>query len=363
MANTPTETLHRAGQSLWLDYITRELVRSGTLARYIDDLSVTGLTSNPSIFDKAFEGSADYDDAIRAGASAGRGDEDLFFDIAIEDIRAAADLLRPVWERTDGVDGWASLEVSPRLAFDTEATSDAAQRLHAAVDRPNVFIKIPGTPEGLGAIEESIARGIPVNVTLLFSAEQYTAQAQAYLRGIERRVAAGENPAVASVASIFVSRWDKKVPADAPAHLKDRLGVTVSQAVYRLYRDLYASDRWSRLVSMGARPQRLLWASTSTKDPALPDTFYIGALASPGTVNTMPEGTLLAFADHGEVEAMLPRDGGDADAVLADFRAVGIDQTEVGQVLQKEGAAAFVDSWESLMGVLQAKTATLGAAS
>ena len=363
MASTPTETLHRAGQSLWLDYITRELLRSGTMGRYIDELSVTGLTSNPSIFDKAFEGGSDYDDAIRAGAAAGRKEEDLFFDIAIEDIRAAADLLRPVWERTDGVDGWASIEVSPRIAFDTQATSDAAQRLHAAVDRPNVFIKIPGTPEGLPAVEESIARGIPVNVTLLFSAEQYVAQAEAYLRGVERRVAAGESPAVASVASVFVSRWDKKVPADAPEHLRDGLGVAVSKGVYKLYRDLYSSDRWARLVTMGARPQRLLWASTSTKDPALPDTFYIESLASPGTVNTMPENTLLAFAEHGEVGAMLPRDGGDAESLLADFRGIGVDATEVGRELQKEGAAAFVDSWESLLSVLESKTAALGAAS
>lgn len=362
MAEKPTETLHRAGQSLWLDYITRDILQNGTLARYIDDLSVTGLTSNPSIFDKAFEGTDSYDDAIRAGGAAGRRGEDLFFDIAVDDIRGAADLMRPAWERTDGVDGWVSLEVSPRIAFDTQATSDAAQRIHAQVDRPNVFIKIPGTPEGLGAIEESIARGIPVNVTLLFSAEQYVAQAEAYMRGLERRIEAGDNPAMGSVASVFVSRWDKKVPADAPEHLRDRLGVTVSKGIYKLYRDIYSSDRWQRLVTMGARPQRLLWASTSTKDPVLPDTFYIHELASPGTVNTMPEGTLLAFADHGTVGARLPRDGGDSDAVLADFKSIGVDQTEVGRELQKEGAAAFVDSWESLLRVLESKTSKLGAA-
>lgn len=362
MADSPTSKLHDAGQSLWLDYITRELLHSGTLGRYIDELSVTGLTSNPSIFDKAFEGSDAYDDAIQAGAAAGRNGEELFFDIAIDDIRAAADLFRPVWERTDGVDGWVSLEVSPRIAFDTQATSDAAQHLHDLVDRPNVFIKIPGTPEGLGAIEESIARGIPVNVTLLFSAEQYVAQAEAYLRGVERRIAAGENPAVASVASVFVSRWDKKIPADAPQELKDMLGVAVCLGVYKTYRDIYSSDRWQRLVSMGARPQRLLWASTSTKDPSLPDTFYVEQLASPGTVNTMPENTLLAFHDHGSLGAMLPRDGGDGERILAGFRSIGVDPTEVGRELQKEGAAAFVESWESLMGVLESKSAALGAA-
>lgn len=359
----PTETLHEKGQSIWLDYITRELMASGTLARYIDELSVTGLTSNPSIFDKAIEASPDYDDDIRDQAGAARSGEDLFFELAIDDIRAAADLFHSTWERTAGVDGWVSVEVSPTLAYDTKGTIEAAHRLHTAVDRPNVFIKIPGTPEGLGAIEESIANGIAVNVTLLFSVEQYVAQAEAYLRGIERRVANGLNPDVASVGSLFVSRWDKKVPDSAPDELKDRLGVSVSKAAYKAYRELFSSDRWTRLVSYGARPQRILWASTSTKDPALPDTYYVSELAAPGTVNTMPENTLLAVADHGEIGASISADGDDSADWLAKFAAAGVDPEAVGKQLQDEGAAAFVESWKSLISCIEGKSSTLAAAS
>lgn len=362
VAAQATKALHDRGQSIWLDFITRELMSSGTLAKYIDELSVTGLTSNPSIFDKAIEGSSDYDDDIRAQAEAGLAGEDLFFELAMDDIRAAADLFRPVWERTAGVDGFVSLEVSPALAFETVDTTEAARRLHAGVDRPNVFIKIPGTPQGLQAIEDSIAAGIPVNVTLLFSVEQYVAQAEAYLRGIERRVADGLDPDVASVGSLFVSRWDKKVPDSAPDELKDQLGVSVSKAAYKAYRDLFSSDRWMRLVSYGARPQRILWASTSTKDPALPDTFYVSELAAPGTVNTMPEQTLLAFADHGELGDDVSAEGDDSADWLAKFAAAGVDPEAVGKELQDEGAASFVESWESLLGCIEGKTSKLAAA-
>lgn len=362
MGAKPTETLHEQGQSIWLDYITRDLMASGTLARYIEDLSVTGLTSNPSIFDKAMEGSSDYDDDIRSHAAAGRSGEDLFFQLAIDDIRAAADHFHATWERTAGVDGWVSLEVSPNLAFDTEATIEAAQSLHTQVDRPNVFIKIPATPQGLAAIEESIASGVAVNATLLFSVEQYVAQAEAYLRGIERRVANGLDPDVASVGSLFVSRWDKKVPDSAPDELKGRLGVSVSKAAYKAYRELFSSDRFMRLVSHGARPQRILWASTSTKDPALPDTYYVSELAAPGTVNTMPEHTLLAVADHGEITDGVGADGDDSADWLAKFAAAGVDPEAVGKELQDEGAAAFVESWESLMSCIEGKTTTLAAA-
>lgn len=363
MAAKPTQTLHELGQSIWLDYITRELMSSGTLARFIDELSVTGLTSNPSIFDEAIESSSYYDDDIRTQAAAGHSGEDLFFDLAIDDIRAAADLFRSTWERTGGADGWVSLEVSPKLAFDTAATIEAAKSLHADVERPNVFIKIPGTPEGLVAVEESIANGIPVNVTLLFSVEQYVAQAGAYLRGIERRVADGLDPAVGSVGSLFVSRWDKKVPDSAPAELRGRLGVSVAKAAYAAYRELLSSDRWARLISYGARPQRILWASTSTKDPALPDTFYVSELAAPGTVNTMPEKTLLALADHGEIGATVSASGDDSGEWLAKFAAAGVDPTAVGKELQDEGAAAFVESWESLLSCIEGKSRTLAAAS
>ncbi len=362
MGAKPTETLHDRGQSIWLDYITRELMASGTLARYIDELSVTGLTSNPSIFDKAIEGSSDYDDDIRAQSAAGKSGEDLFFGLAIDDIRAAADLFRSTWERTDRVDGWVSLEVSPSLAYDTAATIEAARTIHAQVDRPNVFIKIPGTPEGLPAIEESIANGIPVNVTLLFSVEQYVAQAEAYLRGIERRVADGLDPDVRSVGSLFVSRWDKKVPDSAPDELRDRLGVAVSKAAYKAYRELFSSDRMMRLESYGGRRQRILWASTSTKDPALADTYYVEELTAPGTVNTMPEKTLLAVADHGSIDSSVSADGDDSAEWLAKFAAAGVDPEVVGKELQDEGAAAFVESWESLLSCIAGKSSTLAAA-
>jgi transaldolase len=354
----PTEALHERGQSLWLDNITRSILDDGTIQKYIDSYSVTGLTSNPSIFDKAI-GSGYYDDAIRSRAGAGLSAQDLFFELAIEDLRRAADLFLPVHERTDGVDGWVSLEVSPLLAYDTARKVEAAKSLCGRAGRSNLFIKIPGTPEGLPAITEAIVAGVPVNVTLLFSADQYLAAADAYLKGIERRIADGLNPAVGSVASIFMSRWDVAVAKAAPADLQDQLALAVGLDVYRAYRRLTESDRFQRLESDGARTQRLLWASTSTKDPAAPDTLYVHGLAAPFTINTMPDATLKAFFDHGEVGDPLPADGGDADAMFARFTQAGVDLGALATRLQHDGAKAFVDSWNQLMDRIEAQTSAV----
>jgi transaldolase len=353
-----TETLHERGQSLWLDNITRAMLDTGTIQHYIDAYSVTGLTSNPSIFDKAI-GSGYYDESIAAKARAGLSGEDLFFDLAIEDLRRAADAFLGVHERTDGVDGWVSLEVSPLLAHDTERTVEAAKTLHARAGRTNLFIKIPGTPEGLPAITESIAAGVPINVTLLFSAEQYLAAADAYLRGVEQRVAAGLDPAVPSVASIFMSRWDVAVAHSVPAELTDQLGLAVGQATYRAYRELLNSDRALRLENAGARMQRLLWASTGTKNPEASDTLYVHGLAAPFTINTIPDKTLEAFYDHGEVGDPMPADGGDCDEVLAKFTAAGVDVQALAAKLQSDGATAFVDSWTDLMDRIAAQSRSL----
>src|ERR1700761_6430833 len=320
-----TKKLHELGQSIWLDNITRDLLTSGTLKRYINDLSLTGLTSNPTIFDQAISRSAAYDSAIRTKLGQGKSGEKLFFELAIEDLSQAADMFRPVWDRTGGVDGWVSLEVSPLLAYDTASTSTAARELHARAQRQNLFIKIPGTKEGLPAIEESIFAGVPVNVTLLFSREQYVAAAEAYLRGIKRRLEAGFNPNVGSVASVFVSRWDTAVADRVPATMRNKLGIAIGQRAYKAYRELLDSPRVQRIYNEGGRAQRLLWASTGTKDPAAPDTLYIKALAAPFTVNTMPENTLKAFADHGELDGVLRPDGGDAETILAQFARAGID--------------------------------------
>jgi transaldolase len=354
----PTEALHQLGQSLWLDNITREMLSTGQLQRYIDDYSVSGLTSNPSIFDHAIASGA-YDDAIRTKASQRRSGEELFFDLAIEDLRRAADLFLPMHERTDGVDGWVSLEVSPLLAPDTGGTIDAAKSLHAKAARRNLFIKIPGTAEGLPAITECIASGVPVNVTLLFSADQYRAAADAYMEGIARRIAQDLDPAVASVASVFMSRWDVAVADRVPEDLRDRLGLAVGQDTYRAYRQVADSDRMERLENSGGRIQRLLWASTRTKDPAASDTFYVHGLAAPFTINTMPGDTLEGFYDHGEVGEALPSDGGDCDAVLARFADAGVDVGALAAELQTNGARAFVESWNDLMKRIAAQTASL----
>ena len=358
-----TQTLHERGQSLWLDNITRDLLESGTLARYIDELSVTGLTSNPTIFDHAIKNSSSYDAAIRKKVSQGKSGEDLFFELALEDVTRAADLFRPIWDRTRGVDGWVSLEVSPLLAHDTASTLAAAKALHARAARPNLLMKIPGTKEGLPAIEEATFAGIPINVTLLFSREQYLAAADAFLRGIERRVTAGLSPEIGSVASVFISRWDAAVKSRVPEALRNQLGIAIAKRTYTAYRALLDSPRWQRVFNAGARPQRLLWASTGTKDPAASDVLYIRALAAPFTVNTMPEGTLKALADHGALGEMLPADGGDCEAVLARFAQAGIDVDALASQLQDEGAKSFVSSWHELMAVIVAKSTVLAKAS
>ncbi|MGB5450680.1 MAG: transaldolase [Sedimenticolaceae bacterium] len=354
-----TQQLHDLGQSLWLDNITRGLLTSGTLGRYIGELSVTGLTSNPTIFDQAIGNAGFYDAAILQRARAGKFGEALFFELALEDLTQAADLFRPVHAATGGTDGWVSLEVSPLLADDTAGTIKAAAQLYAQAQRPNIFIKIPGTLAGMGAIEETIFAGIPVNVTLLFSREHYFAAAEAYMRGIERRLAAGLDPAVGSVTSIFVSRWDVAIKEKVPAALRNRLGIAIAKRTYKAYCELLKSKRWQTLAAAGARPQRLLWASTGTKDPDAPDTLYIEALAAPDTINTMPEKTLLAFAEHGQIHSALPTDGGDAEAMLAELAQTGVDDGALAAQLQREGVQSFAGSWNALIERMASKSAAL----
>ena len=357
--NAATARLHALGQSLWLDNITRALLDSGTLQRYIDEWSVTGLTSNPTIFDQALKGSADYDADIAARLKQGQSGEALFFALALQDLTRAADLFLPVHRRTRGVDGWVSLEVSPLLAYDAQSTLAAARDLHARAARPNLFIKIPGTDAGLPAIEEATFAGVPVNVTLLFSAAHYRAAAEAWLRGIERRLEAGLSPDVGSVASLFISRWDVAVAGQLPAELNMKLGIAVGRQAYKAYGEFLASPRVRRVMNEGATPQRLLMASTGTKDPTASATLYVEALAAPFTVDTLPEATLKAFADHGQVGAPVPADGGDCEAVLAGVRAAGIDLDALAARLQREGAQAFVESWHALLGRIASKSAAL----
>ena len=345
----PTAQLQKLGQSLWLDNITRTLIDDGTLARYFAEYSITGLTSNPSIFDAAIGGGDAYDVAIRIKTGAGLSGEELFIELALEDLRRAADLFRPVFDGTDQVDGWVSMEISPLLARDTQGSIAAAARIHQQANRPNLFVKIPGTPEGLPAIEESIFAGVPINVTLLFSREQYIAAAEAYLRAIERRIEAGRNPQVASVASVFISRWDVASNGQLPVDLHNRLGIAVGQQTYRAYRELLDSPRWKTLAAAGAQPQRLLWASTGTKDPAAPDTLYISALAAPDTINTVPEKTLKAFAEHGKVQSQVINHGRDGDLTIGEIGKAGVDADALATRLQDDGAQAFVKSWQQLL--------------
>jgi len=355
----PTKLLHNLGQSLWLDNITRDLLNTGTLRRYIDELSVTGLTSNPTIFDHAIKNSQAYDAAIQERLAQGKSGEPLFFELALEDISRAADLFRPIFDQTNGMDGWVSLEVSPVLAYDAASTLAAAKELRARAARPNVFIKIPGTKEGLPAIEEAILAGIPVNVTLLFSRDQYLAAADAFLRGIERRIATGLNPDVGSVASVFISRWDGAVAGKVPPALNNQLGIAIANRTYKAYRELLDSPRWQRAFNAGARPQRLLWASTGTKDPKASDVLYVKALAAPFTINTMPEATLLALADHGELGSIMSADGGDCEKVLGRFSEAGVELDTLAAQLQAEGAKAFVRSWDELLAVISSKSNAL----
>jgi transaldolase len=357
-----TQQLHDLGQSLWLDNITRTMLDDGTLARYIADYSVTGLTSNPSIFEAAMAEGDAYDEGIKAKSQAGLSGEALFTELALEDLRRAAKLFKPVFDATHQVDGWVSMEVSPLLAADTAGSLEAARQIHDQGNCPNLFVKIPGTPEGVPAIEEAIFAGIPINVTLLFSREQYLAVAEAYMRGIERRIEAGLDPKVGSVASVFVSRWDVASNKQLPPELHNKLGIAVIQQTYRAYRELLASPRWQKLAAAGAQPQRLLVASTGTKDPNASDTLYITALAAPDTIDTMPEKTLLALADHGQLNGVMPEDGGDADATVAKITAAGVDIDALALKLQQDGAQAFVKSWHQLLGRLSDKVGSLGAA-
>ena len=351
-----TQRLHDLGQSLWLDNITRGLLTKGTLRRYITELSVTGLTSNPTIYDHAIKNNDFYDETIRQKMREGKSGEELFFELALEDLTQAADLFRPIYDATHGVDGWVSLEVSPLLAYDTAGSIKKAAELHARAKRPNLFIKSQGTREGLSAIEETVFAGVPVNVTLLFSREQYIAAAEAYMRGIERRIEAGLGPEVGSVASLFIGRWDKAVIGKVPEELQNCLGIAIAKRTYKAYQDLLASPRWQKLAGAGAQPQRLLWASTGTKDSKASDVLYIEALAAPSTINTMPEETLLAFADHGQVSDVLPVDGGDAEEILARFAKVGVDNSALAAQLQREGAQSFSKSWNELMDAIASKT-------
>ncbi|MCB9667444.1 MAG: transaldolase [Myxococcales bacterium] len=359
----PTRRLHDMGQSLWLDNITRELVSSGTLKRYIDDYSITGLTSNPTIFEHALKDSTAYDDSIRDGVKSGRNGEALFFDLALDDLTRAADLFRPIHQYTHGVDGWVSLEVSPLLAHDAESTIKAAKELFARADRPNLHIKIPGTKEGLLAIEEATFAGVPVNVTLLFSREQYLAAADAWLRGVERRIEAGLDPDIRSVGSVFVSRWDVAVAQKVPSALQNQLGIAMAGRIYSAVRALHASARWQRAQNAGARPQRLLWASTGTKDPEASDVLYVQALASPYTINTLPEKTLFAFAEHGEIGAPLAVDSREAEKAIARFTSAGVDVDAVAAQLQDDGAKAFAKSWNTMLARIAQKASAAGAAS
>lgn len=354
-----TQALHDLGQSLWLDNITRDLLDDGTLERYIADLSITGLTSNPTIFDEAIGGGSAYDSAIRAKAQAGLSGESLFLELALEDLRRAADLFRPVFDRTSGTDGWVSMEVSPLLASDTRATIEAARTIHRLADRPNLYVKIPGTPEGVPAIEEAIFAGVPVNVTLLFSREQYLAVADAYMRGLERRIAAHLDPKVSSVASIFVSRWDRAVADKVPAQLRNRLGIAIGRRTYRAHCELLETRRWRDLEAAGARPQRMLWASTGVKDPQAPPDMYVTAFAAPDTIDTMPEKTLIAFAERGGMTTAMPRNGGDAEEVLRQFKDAGVDVDSLAARLQTDGAQAFVKSWTELMQSIADKSKAL----
>jgi len=358
---TMTRNLHDLGQSLWLDNITREMLDNGTLQRYVNELSITGLTSNPTIFDEAIGRSSLYDRSIRQKARSGLSGEALFVELALEDLRRAADLFRPVFERTGGIDGWVSMEISPLLADDTQATVEAARNIHRLADRPNLYVKIPGTPAGVPAIEAAIFAGVPVNVTLLFSREQYLAAADAYMRAIERRIAAGLDPRVSSVASLFVSRWDKAVANRVPQNLRNRLGIAIAMRTYRGHCELLAAKRWRTLAAAGAVKQRLLWASTGSKDPQAPPSLYVEALAAPDTIDTMPEKTLLAFSTQGQIKSVMPADGGDAEIVLERFAGAGIDVAALGAMLQIEGAGSFVGSWTELMQSIADKSAAVAA--
>lgn len=356
----PTQVLHAMGQRLWVDNITRDMLDNGTLQRYIDTLHVTGLTSNPTIFDVAIGSGTQYDASIVEKARQRMAGEDLFVALALEDLCRAADLFLPMHRDSGGQDGWVSMEISPLLARDTAGSLAEAKQIFAQAARPNLFVKIPGTPESIPAIEEAILAGIPVNVTLLFSCAQYLAAAEAYMRGIERRLGAGLAPQVMSVASMFVSRWDVAVKDKVPEDLHNRLGIAVCEQTYQASRKLLETPRWKALAKAGAFPQRLLWASTGSKDPQAIESLYVEALAAPDTINTLPEKTLLAFADHGKPGHMMPINESGTNELLARFTHAGVDIEALAQQLQQDGANAFVASWRQLLARIAQKSAALG---
>jgi len=356
----PVRQLHDLGQSIWLDNISRAILDDDTLLRYIEKLYVTGLTSNPLIFDKAIKHGTDYDLSIAELLARGKSGEELFFELALQDLRRAADLFEPVFRASDGADGFVSLEISPLLANDTEGSIAAAVDLHAQAGRDNLFIKIPGTAAGIPAIEGAIYRGVPVNVTLLFSREQTLAASEAWMRGIERRIADGLEPNIDSVVSLFVSRWDVAVAGKVSAALNNSLGIAIAQRTWKAWCDLRQSSRWRKLIAAGGRPQRLLWASTGTKDPHASDTLYVESLAAPDTINTMPENTLLAFADHGRLDRSILDNGGDCEAVIERFNAAGIDDRLLADQLQRDGAETFVQSWRDSLAQIDRKAGTIG---
>jgi transaldolase len=350
-----TSKLQELGQSLWLDNISRNMIDTGLLQTYISDFSITGLTSNPSIFTKAVAGGSDYDAQIASERATGATPEEIVLRLMVQDLRRAADLFAPIHKATSGKDGWVSIEVSPYLINDAKGSLEWAQRLHAQMDRANAFVKIPGTQQGAVAIEEAIFQGIAINVTLLFSRDQYVAVAEAYMRGIERRIDGGLDPKVRSVASVFVSRWDAAAAKQGRADLRNRLGLAVAADVWDAYQSILASERWQTLAKAGAMPQTLLWASTGVKDPEADDTLYITALAAPETINTMPDATLRAFADHGAVGkgGTLDREAG------AKLRRVategGLDLDALAGKLQVDGGDAFVTAWDELLKRVEGK--------
>jgi transaldolase len=352
----PAQRLHALGQSLWLDSISRLMLRSGALARYVSELAVTGLTSNPTILGHAMAAGSDYDHSLARLVDAGVTDaQDLVYSLALEDLAEAAALFRPAWERTAGVDGYVSLEVPPDVAYDAQATIALARRLHDQAGFPNLLVKIPGTPPGLTAMEETITAGIGVNVTLLFSDTHYLRTADAYLRALERRRAAGLDLNVPSVASVFISRWDAAADPLLPPALHGRLGLAMAQKTYSSHLQLLSDKRWQTLAEAGARPQRVLWASTSTKDPDLPDSYYLGRLAAPDTIDTVPEKTLLAFADHGDPDQRLAPDYAAAERTISAIADAGVDVDILAERLQRQGAGAFGADWAALLDAMREK--------
>ena len=363
--------LHRLaeyGQSVWIDFLSRDLIRNGELERRMRDDAVVGVTSNPTIFQKAISSGAAYDEQLREVLEVERDPKEIFLRLAIKDVEDALDLLRPVWDGGSGQDGYVSLEVDPNLASDTAGTIEEAQRLHETIDRPNLFVKIPATKAGLPAIEEMIARGRSINVTLIFSLERYAEVAEAYIRGLERLAEAGGDPGkVASVASFFVSRVDTETDRrldELGGHdeLKGKLAIANAKLAYQRYKEIFAGNRWEALSSRGATTQRCLWASTSTKNPDYKDTLYVDELIGPETVNTMPLETIRAFQDHGIVADTLEADLDEARQVFADLEAAGVDYDDVTGTLEREGVQKFSDSFDELLGGIRAKRTELAVA-